>query len=82
MIELTSPPLRNCPLCNREPEVERGYDYNNLDYSFLRVKCPECRIGTSWVKYSIAEDLSSLQKAIDETSNQWNTFKILDNDDE
>ena len=81
MIELTSPPLRNCPLCNREPEVERAYDYNNLSYAFLRVKYSKCEIGISWVKYSTVEDLSSLQKAIDETSNQWNTFKILDNDE-
>ena len=81
MIELTSPPLRNCPFCNSEPETERGWDWNDLSVSFLRIKCPKCGESSYWTKY-IPEDSASLQKAIDETSHWWNNFKICDEDDD
>lgn len=81
MIELTSPPLRNCPFCSSEPETEKGWDWNDLSVTFLRIKCPKCRTSSNWVKY-IPENLASLQKAIDETSHWWNNFKICDEDDD
>ena len=79
MIELTSPPLKPCPFCHTEPESERGYDWKDLSYTFLRVKCPKCRHGTYWVKYN-PEDLNSLQHAIDETSRWWNSSEIPDDE--
>ena len=80
MTELTSPPLRNCPFCNTEPETERGWEWKDLSVTFLRVVCPKCRHSTYWVKY-IPEDLASLQHAIDETSHSWNSYEIPDDDD-
>lgn len=62
-----------------EPESERGYDWHDLSYAFLRVKCPKCGHSTYWVKYN-PEDLASLQQAIDETSERWNRYEIPDDE--
>ena len=79
MIELTSPPLKPCVFCRTEPESERGYDWHDLSYTFLRVKCPRCGHSTIWIKYN-PEDLASLQQAIDETSERWNRYEIPDDE--
>ena len=79
MIELTSPPLKPCPFCHTEPEGERGYDWNDLSKTFLHVKCPKCGHRTYWIEYD-REDLSSLQHAIDVTSQWWNNYEIPDDD--
>ena len=81
MIELTSPPLRNCPYCDTEPVTERGWEWKDLTVCFLSIKCPKCKTRSVWVKY-VPEDDASFQKAIDETSHWWNNFTIYDDDDE
>ena len=81
MIELTSPPLRECPFCSSEPEVERGWDYNDLTVCFLRIKCPKCSYCGHWIKF-FPDIPTSIQKAIDETSYWWNNHKIYDEDDD
>lgn len=80
MIELTSPTLRDCPLCNSEPMVEKGWDYHDLTICFMRVKCTKCGHYGHWVKF-VPEDLATVQQAIDETSRWWNNHKIYDDED-
>ena len=75
MIELTSPPLRNCPHCDREPITDWDWRWKDLSVCFLSIKCPKCETRTPWVKYTIDDDMS-FQKAIDETSHWWNNFII------